>query len=157
MLAAVATRDHNDTRQCTPMMTATAANLTAAKVNDDVGVFVFDAGYLTVANLTAEGPDRLIATGKSKSLRDEEPTSGPPPEGADPIDAMHHRIRTPQGSAIYSKRQHTIEPVFGDVKHLRRFGRFSRRTLAAVDAEWKLVMAAHNIMKMHRQIGVATP
>jgi transposase len=157
VLAAVATRDHNDTQQCTPMMTATAANLTAAKVTDDVGVFVFDAGYLTVTNLTAEGPDRLIATGKSKSLRNEEPTSGPPPDEADPIDAMHHRLRTPEGSAIYAKRQHIIEPVFGDAKHLRRFRRFSRRTLAAVDAEWKLVMAAHNIMKMHRQIGFATP
>ena len=157
VVAAVATQDHNDTQQCAPMMTATVANLTAAKVTDDVGVFVFDAGYLTVTNLTAEGPDRLIATGKSKSLRNEEPTSGPPPEGADPIEAMRHRLRTPEGSAIYSKRQHIIEPVFGDAKHLRRFRRFSRRTLAAVDAEWKLVMAAHNIMKMHRQIGFATP
>lgn len=128
VLAAVATQDHNDTQQCTPMMTATAANLTAAKVTDDVGVFVFDAGYLTVTNLTADGPDRLIATGKSKSLRNEELISGPPPDEADPIEAMHHRLRTPQGSAIYSKRQHIIEPVFADAKHLRRFRRFSRRT-----------------------------
>ena len=150
VLAADVTQDANDLDQCTPMMAATQANLAAAGITEPVGVMLFDAGYLSEDNLTAEGPDRLIATGKAWKLRRSDPTSGPPPQDATPIQAMAHRLRTPDGAALYALRQHTVEPVFGDVKHLRGFRRFSRRDLAAVDAEWKLVMTVHNILKLFR-------
>lgn len=155
-LAADVTQDGNDVEQCTPMMAATQANLDAAGITEPVGIMLFDAGYLSEDNLTADGPDRLIATGKAWKLRRSDPTEGPPPENASPIDAMQHRLRTPEGAAVYAKRQHTVEPVFGDIKHLRGFRRFSRRGLAAVDAEWKLVMTAHNILKLFRQAQPAT-
>jgi transposase len=150
VLAAVVTQDGNDLHQCIPMMDATGSNLAAASIDEPVGVLLFDAGYLSEDNLLAEGPDRLIATGKAWKLRHSDPTEGPPPDDATPIEAMGHRLRTPEGSALYAKRQHTVEPVFGDVKHLRGFRRFSRRGLDAVDAEWKLQLAAHNILKMFR-------
>lgn len=156
VLAAVVTQDGNDLNQCTPMMDATGSNLSAAGVGEPVGVLLFDAGYLSEGNLVAAGPDRLIATGKAWKLRRSEPTEGPPPDDATPIEAMSHRLRTPEGSALYAQRQHTVEPVFGDVKHLRGLRRFSRRGLAAVDAEWKLQLAAHNILKMFRQAAAAT-
>ena len=149
--AADVTQDGNDVEQCTPMMAATQANLDIAGITDPIGMMLFDAGYLSEDNLTADGPDRLIATGKAWKLRRTGPTSGAPPEDATPIEAMEHRLRTPEGSTLYAMRQHTVEPVFGDVKHLRGFRRFSRRGLAAVDAEWKLVMTAHNILKLFRQ------
>jgi hypothetical protein len=149
-LAAEVTPEPNDLRQCQPMMAATRNTLDAAGVTDEIEVMLFDAGYLSRDNLTATGPDRLIATGRSRELHAGEPLEGPPPEDADPIDAMAHRLRTPEGRALYSKRQHTIEPVFGDLKHLRRFRTFSRRGLAAVNAEWKLQLAAHNLLKLFR-------
>jgi transposase len=150
VLAADVTQDGNDVEQCTPMMATTQANLDAAGITEPVGVMLFDAGYLSEDNLTAQGPDRLIATGKAWKLRRSHPTDKPPPKDATPIAAMEHRLRTADGSTLYAKRQHTVEPVFGDIKHLRGFRRFSRRGLAAVDAEWKLQMAAHNILKMFR-------
>lgn len=150
VLAADVTQEHNDVGQCQPMMARTRANLDAAGIADAVEVMLFDAGYLSEENLTVEGPDRLIATGKSWKLRRQHPTEGSPPADATPVEAMGHRLRTDDGAALYAKRQHTIEPVFGDVKHLRGFRRFSRRGLTAVDAEWKLQMAAHNILKMFR-------
>jgi hypothetical protein len=42
-----------------------------------------------------------------------------------------------------------IEPVFGQIKHNRRIDRFTRRGLAACRAEWRLVMATHNLLKLH--------
>lgn len=157
VLAADVTQDGNDLRQCKPMMATTLANLAAAGITEPVGTMLFDAGYLSEDNLTAAGPDRLIATGKAWKLRRTDPTDGPPPQGATVIEAMQHRLRTPDGSALYAKRQHTVEPVFGDVKHLRGFRRFSRRGLDPVDAEWKLVTTAHNILKLFRHRVVAVP
>jgi len=147
-VAADVTQDGNDVGQCEPMMAATQANLDAAGITEPIGTLLFDAGYLSERNLTVNGPDRLIATGKTWKLRREQPTSGPPPKDASPVEAMDHRLRTPDGSALYSQRQHTVEPVFGTTKEQRGYRRFSRRGLAAVRAEWQLIMAAHNVLKL---------
>lgn len=150
VIAAEVTTDANDVGQCAPMLERCQATLDRAGITDPIGVVLFDAGYCSEHNLTVEGPDRLIATAKSWKLRRQAPTEGPPPDDAGPIEAMQHRLRTPDGAALYAKRQHTIEPVFGDVKHLRGLRRFSRRGLRAANAEWHLQLAAHNILKLFR-------
>jgi hypothetical protein len=43
-----------------------------------------------------------------------------------------------------------VEPVFGQIKQARGFRRFSLRGLAKVQAEWALVCATDNILKMYR-------
>ena len=43
-----------------------------------------------------------------------------------------------------------IEPIFGDTKHNRRGERFKRRGLAACRAEWRLLCATHNLLKLWR-------
>ena len=149
VLAADVTQDATDFAQCQPMIAATQTNLGAASVTEPIGTMLFDAGYLSEANIIAEGPTRLIATGKAWRLRRQQPTSGPPPDNASPIEAMEHRLRTPEGAAIYTKRQHTVEPVFGTIKEQRGYRRFSRRGLRAVQAEWQLITAAHNIVKAY--------
>lgn len=149
VVAAAVTQDGNDVQQCQPMMAATQTNLRHAGVSERIGIMLFDAGYLSDDNLTVEGPDRLIATGKAWKLQRQEPTSGDPPAGASPIAAMEHRLRTPEGSAAYSQRQHTVEPVFGTIKEQRGYRRFTRRGLEAVHAEWQLITVAHNLLKLH--------
>lgn len=149
VLAADVTQDATDFAQCLPMIAATQANLGAVGVTEPVGTMLFDAGYLSEANIIAEGPTRLIATGKAWKLRRQHPTSGPPPHDASPIAAMEHRLRTPEGAATYTKRQHTVEPVFGTIKEQRGYRRFARRGLQAVQAEWQLIAAAHNIIKAY--------
>jgi hypothetical protein len=150
VIAGDVTQEGNDSGQCQPMMAATLANLEAAGVDDNVGIMLFDAGYLSDANLKAEGPDRLIATGKSHTLRRSKLASGPVPQGVSATAAMEHRLRTPEGSELYKKRQHIIEPVFGTIKETRGFRRFSRRGLDAVKAEWLLILATHNINKAYK-------
>ena len=149
VLAADVTQDATDFAQCLPMIAATQANLGAAGVTEPVGTMLFDAGYLSEANIIAEGPTRLIATGKAWKLRRQNPTSGPPPHDASPIAAMEHQLRTPEGAATYTKRQHAVEPVFGTIKEQRGYRRFARRGLEAVQAEWQLIAAAHNIIKAY--------
>ena len=77
-----------------------------------IGMLLADAGYLSNDNLTAPGPDRLIAVGKRRELAAaarEHPTAGPPPPGATPIEAMAHRLRTPEEHALYTQRGHIAE------------------------------------------------
>lgn len=148
VLAATVTQDGNDVRQCQPMMAATQANLHDAGVSDPIEIMLFDAGYLSDDNLTAEGPDRLIATGKDWKLPHQEPPSSDPPDGASPVAAMQHRLRTPEGRATYRQRQHTVEPVFGTIKEQRGCRRFVRCGLDAVQAEWQLITVAHNLLKL---------
>lgn len=63
---------------------------------------------------------------------------------------MMAKLSTPDGKRIYRKRAASIEPVFGQIKHNRGITRLSRRGLAAVDSEWKLICATHNLLKMWR-------
>ncbi len=110
-----------------------------------------DAGYCTIENLTEPGPDRLIATGKTRDLHaaaSENPAEGPPPNGSDPIAAMAHRLRTPEGMATYAQRSHIAETPFGHAKHNLGFRRFTSRGLARARSEWSFHAAVHNIGKI---------
>jgi hypothetical protein len=50
----------------------------------------------------------------------------------------------------YRQRQHIIESVFGNTKHDRGITRFHRRGRGAVRTEWRLTMATHNLLKLHK-------
>ena len=149
VIAADVTQQVNDSLQCQPMMQAVQHRLNAAGITDEVGMLLFDAGYVSEANIVAPGPPRLIATGKTFKLRQQTPTNGDPPPDATPLQAMQHRLCTPEGSELYKLRQHTIEPIFATIKERLRFRRFSRRGLDAVKAEWQLITAAQNINKLY--------
>jgi hypothetical protein len=61
---------------------------------------LFDVGHWTQDNLTASGPDRLIAPGKNRSDPCLSPGEhpDPPPEDADPATVMVHRLTTEEGA-----------------------------------------------------------
>jgi hypothetical protein len=61
---------------------------------------------------------------------------------------MLAKLATPRGRRLYKKRCASIEPVFGHTKHNRGIRRFARRGLSAVDSEWKLIAATHNLLKL---------
>ena len=151
-----------DKNQYQPMVTATQTAVAAAGVTDPIGMVLADAGYWSEHNATAEGPDRLIATLKDwkqrRAARNLGTTTGPPPEDASPLDAMEHRLRTPEGADRYALRSHTVEPVFGNHKKNRGQREFRRRGLSAVRSEWSLMNTVHNIAKLfdhHAGLAVA--
>jgi hypothetical protein len=59
-------------------------------------------------------------------------------------------LATDRGSELYRKRQPMIEPLFAQVKFNRGLFRFRRRGRGAVRAEWRLITATHNLLKLHR-------
>ncbi len=157
IIAAVAIgQSSNDIASLVPMMqasTAAAAVLHAQTGLPEhiVGVVLADAGYCSEANLAAPGPDRLIALNKNRKQAQaarEEPTTGQPPPDAAPRQAMDHRLRTAQGSALYKRRGATVEPGIGNLKKI--LDRFSRRGLDNARSELHLAASAFNLLKIHR-------
>jgi len=152
VIAASVSTDANDVNQLLPMITAVESNVANARISGEIGIVLADAGYWSVGNATTPGPDRLIATAKDwkqrRAAREMGTTTGDAPDGASPLDAMEHRLRTEAGAAEYAKRSYTVEPIFGQVKENRNMRRFMRRGLDAASSEWSLICATTNILKM---------
>jgi len=65
------------------------------------------------------------------------------------IDEMKARIDSPQGKQIYARRLAIVEPVFANICVQKRLDRFTLRTKAKVDVQWRLFAMVHNIGKIH--------
>ena len=140
----------NDTHCYLPAIAE--ATKRAETLGKQIGLVLMDSGYFTDENLTAAGPDRLIAPGKNRDLHIEardNPTDGDPPPDLAPKDAMRHRLRNPANAERYKRRSATVEPVFGHLKEQIQLRRFSRRGLAAVTAELHLAAAVINLLRLH--------
>jgi transposase len=164
VLAHRVTQDCGDVRQYEPMVAAARAVLDTVGVDDPIGLVLADAGYWSERNATLAGPPRLIATQKDwkqrRAARELGTTNGPPPQGASPLEAMEHTLRTPEGAAAYKTRSHTVEPVFANNKENRGYRRFRRRGLSAAASEWSLITTVHNLGKLfdhHRLAGTPLP
>jgi transposase len=149
-------QDPTDTGSFIPMMRQTednAATLHALTGSGEqiIGTVLADAAYPSDDNLTAPGPPRLIAVAKTRKLLQEarnHPTAGDPPDGLTAREAMDHRLRTPEGTALYKRRGATVEPGIGNFKKL--LDRFSRRGTDACLSELNLTAAAFNLLKIHK-------
>ena len=62
---------------------------------------------------------------------------------------MRAVLTSENGRHRYAKKQ-TVEPLYGDTKHNRGFIRFHRRGRMKVRTEFRLLMMAHNLTKVHR-------
>lgn len=161
VLAAEVTQDANDVDQLHPMIAATEQALGAAGLADPIRAVVADAGYFSEANLTGAdpgGPELLIATVKDRAQR-EAARDRPAPRGRIPRDLsprarMERALLTKRGQMLYRRRGELVEPVFGQAKEARGVRRFMRRGLTACQAEWQLVCATHNLLKLFRQGGL---
>jgi transposase len=145
-------QDPNDVHQLVPMFTqldAKVAMLREATANPDlaIGTASADAGYDSDANLTAPGPDRLIALGKRDNVAGDHPPASEPDPDATARQKMAWRLSTPEGKDLYKKRGATVEPVNGHLKDQRGLRRFSRRGISAAKAELALAALATNVMR----------
>jgi len=110
-----------------------------------IGVLVADAGYHSEANLTAPGPDRLFAGGKTRDLASREPAGGPPPGDATAVQANAHRLATPEGRALYKRRAPDVEGLHASLKDDGGLRRFSLRGLHNATSEFLFAGLAHNL------------
>ncbi len=153
VLAAALTQESVDLHQLHPMLHEARANLAFAQISKTIGVALADSGYYSEANLAtaeAEDPELLIAVRNERDQRRGE-VSGRGVFRGPGGRVMQDKLATERGRTLYAKRAHTVEPVFGHIKEVRRVRRFARRGLGACDAEWKLVCATHNLLKLWRR------
>ena len=64
------------------------------------------------------------------------------------LDRMKKVIDSEDGKKMYSKRMHTIEPVFGNICSNKRLDRLSLRGKKKVTAQWQLYCMVHNVEKL---------
>ena len=157
VLAADLTDSAADAGQLAPMLAAARQNVERAGFRGRVGTALADAGYWSEAGYTAaveaDASELLIATSKGWKLRREardHPPRGRIPAALSLTERMERRLLTRRGQARYRQRAQIVEPVFGQTKEARGFRRFARRGRAACAAEWQLVCATHNLLKLWR-------
>ncbi len=153
VVAAELTQQANDVQQLHPMLGAVEQTLAAAQITERPGTVLADSGYWSIANLTTipDAPELLVwpaKTGRSGKPRNDGQPSESKSEGLRA--AMIAKLRSEKGKACYAKRKQTVEPVFGQLKEQQAARRFSRRGLAACQAEWKLLCGTHNLLKLWR-------
>src|SRR3954469_10477391 len=113
-----------------------------------------DSGYFSAANVTvcqAAEIEPLIAAGRQHhhpSLHERFAAAGPAPDHPTLVEAMAHRLQTPEDKKLYALRKQTPEPVFGIIKSVLGFRQFLLRGLDAVRGEWSLVTLAWNMKRM---------
>ena len=66
------------------------------------------------------------------------------------LSRMIERIDSALGRHLYSRRMGIVEPVFANLRHMLGLNRFTLRTKAKVDIQWKLYCMVHNIGKLMR-------
>ena len=148
VLAAEITNTPGDFSNLDPMITAAIAELEQAGVTDRPEVALADAQYWNEQHMDeviAEKHIQLLVRPDSSGRKAPRPgwTGGR-------YSWMRTVLGAEHGKGLYRKRMQMIEPVFGHTKHNRLITRFHRRGRAAVRTEWRLLMATHNLTKLHR-------
>ena len=151
IVATGVTQAPNDKEQVEPMLATLKAQ---AEVLGAVECLIADSGYCSEKNIKAceaAGIEPLIAVGRDEhhpDWRERHSEPAPLPDNATPVQAMSHRLKTKDGRARYALRKQTIEPVFGIIKSVMGFRRFSLRGLKKVTGEWTLVCLAWNLKRL---------
>ena len=148
IVAAEVTQETNDKKQLRPMIAQIEKDLDQKPEKVSA-----DTGYFSEANVNDEavkGIDLHIATERDKHSHPVETATGEAPPGGTARERMRHKLKTEAGRAVYKMRKAIVEPVFGQIKEIRGFRRFSLRGQQNVRHEWRLVCAVSNLLKLFR-------
>jgi len=151
IVAAAVTQEANDKQQLVPMLLAVQDNLGQLPERASA-----DTGFFSEANLTAkalEGVALYVPPDQQRHPTPVEGVNGSAAAEGTVREQMRHKLQTPEGQAVYKLRKAIVEPVFGQIKEVRGFRRFSFRGLAQVAAEWALVCLTHKLLKLFRARG----
>ena len=152
IVAADVTQEANDVRQLIPML---------EQVKEETGEepqnLLADAGYFSEDNLDGfedKNTEPYIAVAndfkEKQRLGPRTAPRGRIPENLTPKQRMERKLLTKKGREMYRNRGSTVEPVFGHIKEERGLREFLLRGIDKARAEWKLICATHNILKLWR-------
>ncbi len=158
IIASGLTMEENDVKQLIPMIKKAEEAIAELEMDDKgIGIVLADAGYCSDTNMENERPDGteyIIATRKDwkqrQELRETEPPRGRIPGKLTLKERMQRKLLTKRGRELYKKRGQIVEPVFGQIKTCLGIQKFMRRGFEACAQEWKLICAAHNLLKLWR-------
>ena len=121
---------HNDKQEFLPTIASVPDEL-----KPQITSAVADTGYYSQHNIEncPEGINPIIAKSKEKHNSY--------------IEELLHP-KDDKEKEIYRKRKYTVEPVFGIIKEVLGFRRFSFRGEENIDNEWGLVCLAYNLKRM---------
>ena len=155
IVAAEITQESNDKQQLAPMLERVAQNMGAKP-----RAATADTGYFSESQVTDDrvnGIELYVAIGKQKhgegqpsDVIDPGDLSVPSAEANSAKEKMKQRLKTEAGQALYKMRKAIVEPVFGQIKAARGIRYFLLRGFLKAGAEWKLICATHNLLKLFR-------
>jgi hypothetical protein len=108
------------------MVDQAATALREAGVSEPIGTVLADGGYWNspqIAEAREWGIDVIVPIENKRRTAPRALSARQGPE-AKRIGAL---LSTPEGRALYRRRQQMVEPVFAQIKSRQRAGRFSRR------------------------------
>lgn len=108
-----------------------------------------DGGYWNAPQISAIRAKGIEVITPTRNRRRTTPRKLSAKQGPE-ADRIEEVLTTPAGQALYRRRQQIVEPVFANTKFIRRADRFQRRGLSACRAEWRLLAATHNLLKLWR-------
>ncbi len=147
----------NDKQELVP----TAAAISPVVVEEVKAVLVDSGFYSEAAVQVVEEKPEGRPTGVTvyaaveklshhKTVADLLPQPEPAAPGAEATakEIMAHRLKTEVGKTLYKFRKQTVEPVFGIIKEVMGFRRFTLRGREKVSLEWTLVCVSYNLKRM---------
>lgn len=127
------------------------------ELSGEITKAVADTGYFSEKNIddcAQMKNEPIISTAREKhnSFLSNILNPGTTDDGpcATPVEKMTRKLKSEEGKEIYKKRKQTVEPVFGVIKEILGFRRFSLRGEEATDAEWSLVCAGYNLKRFFK-------
>ena len=152
VIAAQVVQAPNDKHQIEPMLERIGA---LPKELGKPDRLLADNGYFSEANVAlcaAAQIEPMIAMGRQSHyppLSERFAKAPVAPENPTPLEAMSHRLQTPEGKKLYALRKQIPEPVFGIIKSVMGFRQFLLRGLDKVQGEWSLVTMAWNMKRLY--------
>ena len=149
-----------DARLLEPALEQLDENLEAIGARLPTGAALLgDAGYFSQDNVVITAEHRLdphLATGRFKHSEPPAPAPrGPVPTDATPKQLMARKLAKKAGAALYARRKTIVEPVFGQMTTVQDARRMRLRGKPAARAQWRFHCAIHNLLKLHRNGGLA--
>jgi len=139
----------NDKQEFIPAINSVPSEL------GEISTAVADTGYFSEYNITSCQSQKIlpiISTAREKhntyleNIFDHEPYD----DATTPKDRMNKVLKSEKGKNIYKKRKQTVEPVFGIIKEILGFRRFSLRGEFETDCEWSLICTAYNLKRFFK-------
>lgn len=140
IVATVLTNNAADSGELIPVVDEALSNL-----GQEPAQILADAGYRSEANfqaLEARNIDAYVSLGREGK---QVPTAPTTPASQ----RMEEKLASEAGKQRYRRRKAIVEPVFGWIKGVLGFRRFSVRGKKKVEHEWDLVCLAVNLKRLH--------